>query len=90
MYSYDSSRSISPYPIRRALPLVAAISKDFNDQLLRVLGSQRPMYMEYETFEKTMEKCSVVFAAWDDNIKDFTNVAREGLYKHFRPFEVAH
>lgn len=27
---------LSPYPIRHALPLVEAISRDFDDQLLRV------------------------------------------------------
>ena len=30
---------LSPYPIRRALPLVEAISRDFNDQRLRILTS---------------------------------------------------
>lgn len=34
----------SPYPIRRALPLVEAISRDFNDQLLRILTSHRLPY----------------------------------------------
>jgi hypothetical protein len=40
-----------PYPIRRALPLVEAISRDFNDQLLRVQTSHRLPYTPYETFE---------------------------------------
>ncbi|CAG8697774.1 1167_t:CDS:2, partial [Ambispora gerdemannii] len=45
---------LSPYPIKKALPLVEAISRDLNDQLLKVLGSRRLMYMEYDDFEKVM------------------------------------
>ena len=67
-----------PYPIRRTLPLVEAISRDFNDQLLRVLGSQRLMYMDYAKFEGVMAQVAEVFGTWDENMKDFTNVAREG------------
>ncbi|THG97891.1 hypothetical protein EW026_g4197 [Hermanssonia centrifuga] len=61
---------LSPYPIRRTLPLVEAISKDFNDQLLRVLTSH-PMN---------------IFRTWDDNIKEFTNVAREMTKKRSEKF----
>ena len=67
-----------PYPIRRILPLVEAISQDFNDQLLRVLGSQRLMYMDYAKFDDVMSLAGEVFVTWDENMKDFTNVAREG------------
>jgi dynein heavy chain 1, cytosolic len=70
----------SPYPLRRTLPLVEAISRDFNDQLLKVLNSQRLMFMDYGMFERTMESVGDVFAAWDENIKEFTNVAREGAF----------
>ena len=68
----------SPYPIRRTLPLVEAISSDFNDQLLRVLGGQRLMYMDHAKFDEMMAIAQEVFAVWDENMKDFTNVAREG------------
>jgi dynein heavy chain 1 len=39
---------LSPYPIRRALPLVETISRDFNDQFLRVPASHRLPYTPYE------------------------------------------
>lgn len=68
----------SPYPMRRALPLLEAISHDFNDQLLRVLVSHRLMYMDYAKFEDIMTLVTEVFGTWDENMKDFTNVAREG------------
>jgi dynein heavy chain 1 len=62
------------------LPLIEAISQDFNDQLLRVMGSQRLMYMDYGKFEDVMSTASSVFTVWDENMKDFTNVAREGEF----------
>jgi len=36
------------------------------------------MYMNYKSFERTMTAAMDVFATWDENIKEFTNVAREG------------
>jgi dynein heavy chain 1 len=77
---------LSPYPIRGILPLVEAISSDFNDQLLRVLGAQRLMYMDYGKFEDVMSVTAEVFSAWDENIKDFTNVAREVMRKRQEKF----
>lgn len=74
------------YPIRRALPLVEAISRDFNDTLLRVLTSHRLAYTPYETFERLMKQTQDIFRAWDDNIKDFTNVAREVTRKRSEKF----
>lgn len=75
-----------PYPIRRALPLVEAISRDLNDQLLKVLGSRRLMYMEYDDFEKTTAGAEAVFQTWDDLIKEFTNVARDVTRKRSEKF----
>ncbi|KAJ3099515.1 hypothetical protein HDU96_010687, partial [Phlyctochytrium bullatum] len=68
---------LSPYPIRRALPLVSAISKDLNEQLLKVLGSRRLMHLDYEDFERATSGCEDVFRTWEEQIKEFTNVARE-------------
>ena len=68
---------LSPYPVRRALPLVEAISKDFNEQLLRVLTSHRLLYTPYDTFERLLDKAMATFRTWDDHVKEFTNVARE-------------
>jgi dynein heavy chain 1 len=68
---------LSPYPIRRALPLVTAISRDFNDALLRVLGTGKLMFMSWDGFERVMAGLGDVFAAWDDNMKEFTGIARD-------------
>jgi Dynein heavy chain, N-terminal region 1 len=48
-------------PIRRALPLVEAISRDFNDVLLRILTSQRLPYTPYDTFERLLGQTSNIF-----------------------------
>jgi hypothetical protein len=53
--------TLSPYPIRRALPLVEAISRDFNDRLLRVLTSHRLPYTPYETFERLLAQTMNIF-----------------------------
>jgi len=58
---------------------VEAISQDYHDQVLRVLGSQRLMRMKYGKFEEAMSMTAEVFAIWEENMKDFTNVAREGV-----------
>ncbi|KAG9310418.1 dynein heavy chain, N-terminal region 1-domain-containing protein [Chiua virens] len=83
---------LSPYPIRRALPLVEAISRDFNDQLLRVLTSHRLPYTPYETFDRLLSQTISIFRTWDDLIKEFTNVAREVTRRRsekFIPIKVA-
>ena len=77
---------LSPYPIRRALPLVEAISRDFNEQLLRVLTSHRLAYQPYDTFERLLIQAALIFRTWDDEIKDFTNVAREVTRKRSERF----
>ncbi|KAJ3135949.1 hypothetical protein HK100_002228 [Physocladia obscura] len=142
---------ISPYPIDRALKLVEAISRDFNDQILKFIGGRRLMLMPYDEFDHVtgglyldatgaskglgvqsfldgvgagaklsvaaqleLEKwirllvdadevaevkdrvakeslsvrfgCEGVFRVWDDNIKEFTNVAREQTRKRSEQF----
>ncbi|KAF8991378.1 dynein heavy chain, N-terminal region 1-domain-containing protein [Cyathus striatus] len=77
---------LSPYPIRRALPLVEAISKDFNDVLLRILTSHRLPYTPYETFDRLLTQTMGVFRTWDEQMKEFTNVAREVTRKRAEKF----
>lgn len=90
---FNKKLKLSPYPVARALPLVEAISRDLNEQLLKVLGSRRLMYMNYEEFESTVEGCEAVFHTWDEQvriylpkIKDFTHVAREVTRKRSEKF----
>ncbi|KAJ3935686.1 MAG: dynein heavy chain, N-terminal region 1-domain-containing protein [Lentinula lateritia] len=77
---------LSPYPIRRALPLVEAISRDFNDQLLRILTSHRLPYTPYDTFDRLLSQTTSIFRTWDDQIKEFYNVARDVTRKRSERF----
>ncbi|KIK50397.1 hypothetical protein GYMLUDRAFT_253036 [Collybiopsis luxurians FD-317 M1] len=77
---------LSPYPIRRALPLVKAILCDFNDILLRILTSARLAYIPYKMFKTLLSQTTNIFRVWDDQIKEFTNVAREVTRKRSERF----
>ncbi|KAM7195585.1 Dynein heavy chain, N-terminal region 1 domain containing protein [Rhypophila sp. PSN 637] len=68
---------ICPYPIRRALPLVEAISGDLDDVLHRLLPGTELVKLDYNEFSGVMKQAAKIFKAWDENIKEFTNVARE-------------
>lgn len=69
---------LSPYPIRRALPLLEAVSQDLANSLLRVLGSMRLMYIDYDTFDRhAMKDAFTIFTIWDEHIKEFIQSARE-------------
>lgn len=77
---------LSPYPIRRCLPLVEAISRDFNDQMLKVLTTHRLAYTPYDAFDRLLSTAQATFRTWDEQIKDFTNVARELTRKRGEKF----
>jgi dynein heavy chain 1 len=68
---------ICPYPIRRALPLVEAISADLDTQLHSLLNGRHLMHLEYREFKTLMSTADSIWKIWDEHIKEFTNVARE-------------
>ena len=68
---------ICPYPVARALPLVSAISGDLDNQLHSLLHGRTLMHLEFKDFEAVMDAADNIWRTWDENIKDFTNVARE-------------
>ena len=68
---------ICPYPVRRALPLVEAISGDLDTRLHFLLHGRTLMHMEYPEFQGIMATADGIWRAWEDNVKEFTNVARE-------------
>jgi dynein heavy chain 1 len=63
-----------------------AISLDLNDQLIRLLGSRKLMHLDYQEFERLMAQLNQVFEVWDEQLKDFTNVAREIVRKRSEKF----
>ncbi|KAF2121658.1 dynein heavy chain [Lophiotrema nucula] len=68
---------ICPYPVRRALPLVEAISGDLNSVLSRLLHGRTLMHMDYSEFQAIMSVAEGIWRTWEENVKEFTNVARE-------------
>ncbi|RIA96574.1 dynein heavy chain [Glomus cerebriforme] len=86
IFSHLKKLRLSLYPIKKALALVEAISRDLNDQLLKVLGNRRLMYMDYDDFERVMSGAEEVFRTWDENIKEFTNIARDVTRKRSDKF----
>ncbi|EFX05210.1 dynein heavy chain [Grosmannia clavigera kw1407] len=68
---------ICPYPIRRALALVESISSDLDDTMHRLLSGTELVDLDYAEFNRVMSATNDIFRAWDDNVKEFTNVARE-------------
>ena len=68
---------IVPYPINRALPLVEAISSDLENQIRALLHGRSLMHLDFREFQNTISAVTDVWQTWDENIRDFTNVARE-------------
>lgn len=68
---------ICPYPVARALPLVTAISGDLETQIHSLLRGRTLMHLDFKDFEALMDIAGSIWRTWDENIKDFTNVARE-------------
>ncbi|KAL1836345.1 hypothetical protein VTJ49DRAFT_5263 [Mycothermus thermophilus] len=68
---------ICPYPIRRALPLVEAISGDLDEVLHRLLPGTELVKLDYQEFRNVMTETDKIFSTWDESVKEFTNVARE-------------
>jgi len=68
---------ICPYPIKRALPLVEAISTDLDARVHKLIHGRSLMQMSFEDFQKIIVSVNSLWECWDENIKEFTNVARE-------------
>ncbi|KAL9594298.1 MAG: hypothetical protein Q9219_007108 [cf. Caloplaca sp. 3 TL-2023] len=68
---------ICPYPIARALPLVTAISADLDTLLRSLLNGRTLMHLDFRDFHALMENADRIWTNWDDNTREFTNVARE-------------
>ncbi|KAI9842610.1 MAG: hypothetical protein M1837_007048 [Sclerophora amabilis] len=77
---------LCPYPVRRALPLVDAISDDLDAQLHSLLHGRSLMHLGFKEFETLMSSASRVWTTWEENAKEFTNVAREVTRKRNEKF----
>ncbi|KAK5121795.1 hypothetical protein LTR85_004670 [Meristemomyces frigidus] len=68
---------VCPYPVRRALPLVEAVSADLDTRLHDLLHGRTLMHLNFNDFNKVVAQVAEVWAFWDEDVKEFTNVARE-------------
>ena len=68
---------ICSYPIRRTLALVEAISGDLDAQVHRLLNGRVIMHLDYQEFTSVMKVTKSIWRTWDENLKEFTNVARD-------------
>ena len=81
------------YPIKRKKQLIEAISKELNNQLLKVLSKQYLMVASFDVFEETIEACLAVFNVWKtafgttilkNNLLDMRVYDRLFLIRNFR------
>lgn len=69
------------YPMKRALKLIEAISRDLMAQMLKVLGTRRMMHIPYEEFDRIVASCFEVFNTWDDEYDKFQTLLRDIIKK---------
>ncbi|CAG2102482.1 unnamed protein product, partial [Medioppia subpectinata] len=69
------------YPIKRALKLMEAISRDLMSQMLKVLGTRRMMHIPFDEFERVVTACSEVFITWDDEYDKLQGLMRDIVKK---------
>ncbi|PLN79159.1 dynein heavy chain [Aspergillus taichungensis] len=83
---------ICPYPIKRALALVEAISGDLDSQIHSLLHGRTILHLDYREFRSLMKTAGAIWRTWDENLKEFTNVARESTRRRnekFIPIKIA-
>ncbi|GCB22020.1 dynein heavy chain, cytoplasmic [Aspergillus awamori] len=83
---------ICPYPIKRALALVEAISGDLDKQIHSLLHGRTILHLDYREFRSLMKTAGAIWRTWDENLKEFTNVARESTRRRnekFIPIKIA-
>ncbi|KAI7664965.1 Dynein heavy chain, partial [Hortaea werneckii] len=62
---------VCPYPVKRALPLVEAISADLDTRLHDLLHGRTLMHYTYDEFVKLVDQVGEVWAFWDEDVKEF-------------------
>ncbi|KAJ5817741.1 Dynein heavy chain domain-2 [Penicillium robsamsonii] len=77
---------ICPYPIKRALSLVEAISGDLDKKIHELITGRTILHLDYREFRSLMKTTQAIWRTWDENLKDFTNVARESTRRRNEKF----
>ncbi|KAF2861004.1 hypothetical protein K470DRAFT_257348 [Piedraia hortae CBS 480.64] len=77
---------LTPYPIQRALPLVEAISADLDKRLHDLLPGRALMHMPFDEFFNVISQVQEIWSYWDEDLKEFTNVARDATRRRSGKF----
>ncbi|KAJ5607421.1 hypothetical protein N7537_004040 [Penicillium hordei] len=77
---------ICPYPIKRALSLVEAISGDLDKRIHELITGRTILHLDYREFRSLMKTTQAIWRTWDENLKEFTNVARESTRRRNEKF----
>ncbi|KAJ5199992.1 Dynein heavy chain domain-2 [Penicillium cf. griseofulvum] len=77
---------ICPYPIKRALSLVEAISGDLDKKIHELITGHTILHLDYREFRSLMKTTQVIWRTWEENLKEFTNVARESTRRRNEKF----
>ncbi|KAJ5952209.1 Dynein heavy chain domain-2 [Penicillium vulpinum] len=77
---------ICPYPIKRALSLVEAISGDLDKKIHELINGRTILHLDYREFRSLMKTTQAIWRTWDENLKEFTNVARESTRRRNEKF----
>ncbi|KAL8952356.1 MAG: hypothetical protein Q9222_001736 [Ikaeria aurantiellina] len=77
---------ICPYPVARALALVTAISAELDSRLHFLIKGRLLMHLDYESFRGVIHDAERIWATWDENNREFTNVAREYMRRRNEKF----
>ncbi|KAK9858605.1 Dynein heavy chain [Penicillium brevicompactum] len=77
---------ICPYPIKRALSLVEAISGDLDKKIHELIAGRTILHLDYREFRSLMKITQAIWRTWDENLKEFTNVARESTRRRNEKF----
>ncbi|CAG8238014.1 unnamed protein product [Penicillium salamii] len=77
---------ICPYPIKRALSLVEAISGDLDKKIHELIAGRAILHLDYREFRSLMKITQAIWRTWDENLKEFTNVARESTRRRNEKF----
>ena len=77
---------ICPYPIKRALSLVEAISGDLDKKIHDLINGKEVLHLDYREFRTLIRTTQNIWRSWDENLKEFTNVARESTRRRNEKF----
>ena len=69
-------RQCQEYPPHRALRFVEAISRDLQEQILKILMPRRISLMDFDSFEHIITECLELFSTWEDEYERLSEILR--------------